>query len=227
MTQLISTPKAARIFRLAASALLTAALAPAALAADAAHVDSSDGANTASASRGPSIGIFEGKSQTDKEHGTSVPNGASEMGWGWAATDDRRIGGQSTASVALVHPGADGSKGALQVTGELKSGSMAPWAGTIWFPGSQPMQPADLSGKKDLSFWVRGTPGDYSLMLMAGSARNIPTYGSFTVTKDWKQVHISLDRYFHYADMQHVYFVAFSVGAPGKFQFELDNVELH
>lgn len=175
---------------------------------------------------GTVVGDFEGKSEASKRYGTLIRSDGTEIGWGWSATDDQRMGGHSTASIDLTHPGAKGSHGALEVSGELKSGFIAPWAGAVWFPGSQPMQPADLSDHEALTFWVRGKPGSYSVMLMSGSTQNIPQYASFSITKDWKRIRIPLQASFPGADFKHVYLVAFSAGGLGKFQFELDRVTL-
>lgn len=171
-------------------------------------------------------GAFEGKAVHSKRYGTVVINRGQGMGWGWSRTDDQRVGGNSSASISLVHPGANGSKGALKVTGELKSGFISPWAGVAWFPGSHPMQPADLSGKKALVFWAKGKPGSYSIMVMTKSPRSIPQYDSFTLTKQWKKYTIPLATSFVGADWKKVYFIAFSAGAFGKFHFELDDVQL-
>jgi hypothetical protein len=176
--------------------------------------------------KGDVAGDFEGKAVTSKRYGTMVRSHGRAIGWGWAATDDSRMRGHSTASIGLVHPGAKGSQGALEVKGELKSGFIAPWAGAVWFPGNQPMQPADLSDRKALTFWVRGKPGSYSVMLMSGSGKSIPQYANFTITKDWRQIRIPLQSSFPGADFKHVYFIAFSAGGLGKFQFDLDRVTL-
>lgn len=176
--------------------------------------------------KGVVIGAFEGKVVNSKTHGTYVLNHGQGTGWGWTPTDDQRVGGHSRASITIVHPGAGGTQGALQASGELNSGFISPWAGAVWFPGSRPMQPADLSSRKDLVFWAKGDPGSYSIMLMAGSARSIPVYTSFKLTKTWKQYTIPLSS-FSGADLKHVYFIAFSAGTYGKFQFELDRVSLY
>lgn len=184
-------------------------------------------ASVATPGSGVVIGAFEGKVVDSAKHGSYVRNAAHGAGWGWTATDDQRVGGKSTAAITIVQPGADGTQGALQASGELNAGFISPWAGALWFPGARPMQPADLSGHKELVFRAKGKPGSYSIMLMAGSARNIPVYASFTMTKDWKQYTIPLATSFTGADLKHVYFIAFSAGTFGPFQFELDQVALH
>ncbi len=50
-------------------------------------------------------------------------------------------GGSSSAIVAV-------RDGALAVTGEIASELALPWAGVIWMPGEQPMQPVDFSGRE-------------------------------------------------------------------------------
>ncbi len=169
------------------------------------------------------IGEFEGKLLQNKQYGTLILSHGHEFGWGWSTTSDQRMGGHSVASIALIHPGADDTHGALRVSGEIKAGfPYGPWAGAIWFPGREPMQPADLSAKHELVFWARGTPGNYSLMLDAGAPGGIPLYASFITTPRWKEYHIPLATSFPNAEWKHVYYIAFSAGNPGKFQFDLD-----
>ncbi|HKV97234.1 MAG TPA: hypothetical protein VJR90_07105 [Gammaproteobacteria bacterium] len=174
------------------------------------------------------IGNFEGKTTVNKQYGTLVINHSPEFGWGWSVTTDQRAGGNSVAEIALIHPGAAGTRGALQITGEIKPGfPYGPWAGAIWFPGHEPMQPADLSAKTELTFWARGKAGSYNLMLMSGSPGDIPLYASFVTTPKWKEYHIPLAASFPNADWKQVYFLAFSAANQGKFQFDLDQVSLH
>ncbi len=174
------------------------------------------------------IGDFEGKTTPNKRYGTLVLSHGHEFGWGWSTTTDQMAGGHSVASIALIHPGADGTHGALQVTGEIKPGfPYGPWAGAIWFPGHEPMQPADLSAKKELTFWARGTPGSYNLMLDCGAPGGIPLYTQFVTTPQWKEYHIPLATSFPNADWKQVYYLAFAAGTNGKFQFDLDQVSLH
>lgn len=173
------------------------------------------------------IGNFEGQTTQNKQYGTLVMSPKGEFGWGWSTTSDERMGGHSRASIGIVHPGVSGTHGALQVSGEIKPGFIAPWAGAIWFPGHYPTQPANLSAKKELSFWARGTPGSYNLMLSTGSANSMPLYAPFVIGKQWKEYHIPLAASFPNADWKQVVYLAFSAANPGKFRFELDQVTLH
>ena len=174
------------------------------------------------------IGDFEGKAVQNKQYGTLIPSHGHEFGWGWSTTTDQLAGGHSVANITLIHPGADGTHGALRVSGEIKAGfPYGPWAGAIWLPGRYPTQPADLSAKKVLTFWARGTPGSYNMMLSTGSANSIPLYSSFVIGKQWKEYHILLATSFPNADWKQVVYLAFTAANPGKFQFDLDQVTLH
>ncbi len=83
-----------------------------------------------------------------------------EAGFGtWDVTTDQMAGGASSASMAV-------RDGALVVTGEIAPGLAFPWAGVIWMPGAQPMQPVDFTGREVIHFRTRGDGRQYSVMLM-------------------------------------------------------------
>lgn len=173
------------------------------------------------------MGAFDDAKLITGKSGPAIIHHGKNMGWGWATTTDQRLGGRSTASISLVKPGADDTAAALRIDGALQPGFISPWGGAIWFPGSKPMQAGDLSGHKALEFWARGTPGGYSVMLMAGSKQGIPRYAAFKVGKQWKHYSIPLADSFPGADLKQVYFIAFSASQMGQFQLDLDQVELH
>ena len=68
----------------------------------------------------------------------------------------------SSANVAV-------QDGALVVTGQIAAGVAFPWAGVIWMPGEQPMQPVDFSGREVIRFSTRGDEREYSMMLMSSA----------------------------------------------------------
>ena len=67
----------------------------------------------------------------------------------WDVTTDQMIGGSSSANVAV-------RDGALVVAGEIAPGLAFPWAGVIWMPGEQPMQPVGFSGREVIRFRTHG-----------------------------------------------------------------------
>src|ERR1017187_7137603 len=74
----------------------------------------------------------------------------------WISTTDAENGGKSTGSMQGVEGGANNSKGALRVSGEIVAGGPFPYSGVMFVPGSSPMDSVDLSGKKTISFWAKG-----------------------------------------------------------------------
>ena len=81
----------------------------------------------------------------------------------WDVTTDQMAGGASTASMAV-------RDGALVVTGEIVPGLAFHWAGVIWIPGAQPMQPVDFTGREVIHFRTRGDGRRYSVMLVTSAA---------------------------------------------------------
>ena len=149
------------------------------------------------------------------------------FGSGWQTTTDQMAGGTSTVSQQWVEAGADGSRGALQVSGEVLPGFAYPWAGTMFFPASAPMQPVDASRRKELVFQVRGDGRQYSAMLFSGpSAQAMPSIRTFTADAQWRKVRLPLSA-FAGADLSQLRGIAFTAGQPqGRFEFVIDQVEL-
>ena len=143
------------------------------------------------------------------------------FGFGWQATSDRMQGGSSTARLSA-------ESGALRVEGEVAAGFPFPWAGTIYFPGAQPMQPVDFAGREVLRFRTRGDGRTYMVMLFgAGGNAAVPPTVLFTAPAEWAAVEIPLAR-FPTAAPGIIGGLAFVAQAPqlGTFAFEIDDVEI-
>ncbi len=104
----------------------------------------------------------------------------------WMDSTDQMAGGKSIVGSEVVAGGAE-SERSLAITGELKSGFGFPWAGAAFFPGEQPMAPADLSTFAGISFWAKGEDGTYQLLLFANKLGRIPATQTFTAGPDWKR----------------------------------------
>lgn len=145
----------------------------------------------------------------------------------WQATSDSLVDGTSTASVERVAGGARGSTGALLIRGEIRAGFAFPWAGAAFFPGSEPMQPVDYSGRHELVFWVRGDGRRYRAMLLSGpSMQGMPSELGFVAGPHWQEVRLPLDA-FRGADLARLRAIVFGAGVPaGQFEFRIDQVEL-
>ena len=80
-------------------------------------------------------------------------------------TTDAMAGGKSVGKMEVVAGGAEGSKGALRVTGEVMEGFAFPWSGVMFSPGAGPMQPANLASHKAIQFWAKGDGQTYQVMM--------------------------------------------------------------
>jgi hypothetical protein len=148
-------------------------------------------------------------------------------GVGWAAVGDENRGGNSKATQRLIEGGAAGSKGALEVTGEVGKAIQYPFAGTMFFPEGPPMQGLmDYSAKKSLTFQARGDGRHYMLMVISGFKMDaIPLMVDFEAGTDWHEVRLDLAN-FGAADFKRVRAIGVGTMGAGPFRFEIDDVRL-
>jgi len=148
----------------------------------------------------------------------------AEFGSGWQISTDSMIGGKSTATMAIVAGGANGTRGALEVSGTLAAGAAYPWAGAMFFPAATPMAPVDLSKFKTIVFWARGDGGAHQVMVFAARLGNIPATQPFTPGPEWREFVLPLAS-FSGIDGSDLRGVLFSAGSkPGPFRFTIDDV---
>ena len=149
----------------------------------------------------------------------------SRLGSGWIATSDRMAGGASDAALARVDGGADGTAGALRVSGTVRAGATQRWAGAFLNPGAQMMQALDGRGLRELSFRIRGDAGRVVVLLFSGAQGTRPALQPVAVGADWAPVVVPLSG-FDGADLAQVRAFAITTDAEGAFAFELDQVEI-
>jgi len=146
----------------------------------------------------------------------------------WQTATDAMNGGKSTAGMSLVQPGADNSKGALQVSGEIVPGAQITFPGAMFGPGSAPMQPVNLSGKKEIRFWAKGDGSSYTLVVLtaARSGQNgMPAMTQFFAGPEWKEYKFPFSTF--ETDGEDIAALVFaSAQRVGKFRFQLDQVEI-
>jgi len=146
----------------------------------------------------------------------------------WLASGDSQMGGKSTSSMDVVQPGANGTKGALEVKGEVVAGSPYPWAGLLFSPGSAPMQPTNLSRKSTIAFWAKGDGQTYTLLVLtearSGSSGEMPAMTTFTAGPEWKQYSFPFSTF--QTDGSDITGIGFIHAQTGKFQFQIDQVEI-
>lgn len=153
---------------------------------------------------------------------------SANYGW-WMAASDAMNGGKSTISIAPVGPGANGTKGALRVSGEVIAGTGFPWAGALFVPGSaqgQPAEPANLSAKKTISFWAKGDGKPCVVAVMTeANAGGMPKMQLFTPGAEWKQYSFPMSAFG--TDGGDISQLIFARGqSAGKFEFLIDEVEI-
>jgi imidazolonepropionase-like amidohydrolase len=148
----------------------------------------------------------------------------AEFGSAWQISTDARMGGKSEAAMKVVAPGANGTGGALEVTGVLAGGAPYPWAGPMFFPGATPMAPVDVSRFKEIVFWARGDGGECQLMVFATRLGTIPATYTFTAGAEWKEFVVPF-KALSDLDGTDIRGVLFSAGTrPGPFRFAIDEV---
>ena len=148
----------------------------------------------------------------------------ARFGSGWVISTDSFRGGQSTAQMKVVAGGAEGSKGALEIDGTIVQNSIA-WSGAMFFPGSAPMSPVNLSSRKAITFWARGDGKSYRLMVYSQSNGFIPKMQSFTATAEWKKITIPFSEFETDGhDVMGIFFGAWA--EPGPFSLTIDNIKL-
>ena len=150
---------------------------------------------------------------------------ATRYGQNWTVTTDQLAGGRSVASETWTAGGANGSRGAMRVTGTIAPELPYAWGGTLFMPGDKPFDAVDFSARKTLVFQIRGEARELSAMLFSGSASNrLPAVVRFAVSPQWTEVRIPLDR-FEGADPSRLRGMAITAGLPaGPFSFEIDDV---
>jgi imidazolonepropionase-like amidohydrolase len=150
---------------------------------------------------------------------------AANFGAGWMKSTDAMMGGKSKVEYKLTPGGAEGSRGALQIKGEIIEGSQFRWAGAFFCPGKPPMTPVNLSSKKAISFWAKGDVRTYAVEIFAQSLGYIPAIKTFSVGAEWKEFKFPFtDFNLDGSDIMGIFIGA--SGEPGAFTMTIDNVRL-
>jgi len=149
---------------------------------------------------------------------------ASPFGSGWMPSTDQFAGGKSTVRLDVLPALPDGQI-PLAVQASVAPGLPYAWSSVAFMPGTQPMQPADLSAARVLRFKVRGDGKTYQVMIM-GAANSRPSSVPFVAGKEWEDISVPLSA-FAGIDPTAVAMLAFSAGPqPGEYRFELADVRL-
>ena len=150
---------------------------------------------------------------------------ATTFGLGWRASAGSLLGGhRPEAQIIIVDGGANNSRKAIQITGAITPGVFG-WAGAMFFAGTRPMFPVNLSSKQAISFSTRGDGRTYQVMLFTKSKGVVPSVKRFTSGPDWQAITVPLaDFGTDGSDLQGLMFAELAV--PGNFRFLIDDIRL-
>lgn len=143
----------------------------------------------------------------------------------WMPNTDSFAGGTSTVDMEVVPAGEGGSGLVLRLTGTITDAVPYAWAGAMWSPGSQPMQPVDLSSRKGLAFRARGDGRSYRVLVFSQSRGMVPIARPFTAPAEWTEFAMTWEDFgIDGSDVMGILIV----GSPpaGSFEVFVDDVRL-
>jgi hypothetical protein len=150
---------------------------------------------------------------------------AVRFGLPWMTSTDAMAGGKSQGTIEIVDGGASGTAKALRITGTVDGGLPYAWSGAAFSPSSAPMQPANLSSKKELVFHARGDGKTYRVMLFAQTRGMMPLVRTFETTAGWKEYVMPFAAFG--TDGRDVMLLAIAGGpSPGAFELFVDEIRL-
>jgi len=157
---------------------------------------------------------------SDFESGTT----ATTFGAGWSVTTDALANGKSESAMKVVNNGASGSAKSLEITGTISPALPYAWGGAMFSPGQQMMTPANLSSKKEVSFWAKGDGKTYRVMIFTEGKGYTPLMQDFVAGSEWKQYTFPFSA-FNGIDGHDLMALMFVGGPqPGPFAFQIDDV---
>lgn len=178
-------------------------------------------AEAAAAAQAPAPPGLETGLISDFEDGASA-----KFGTGWMLSTDSIAGGKSTGEMKVVDGGANSGKHAIDISGQIDGTLPYAWAGVMWSPGSQPFAAMNLSSKKAISFFAKGDGQTYRVLVFTAAGGYMPAQQTFTAGPDWKRTTFPFSA-FNGTDGHDITAILFVGGpAPGKFDFQIDDVSL-
>lgn len=157
---------------------------------------------------------------SDFESGTAT----ATFGAGWSVTTDAMANGKSEAAMKVVSGGANGSARSLEITGTISPALPYAWGGAMFSPGQQMMAPANLSSKKEVSFWAKGDGKPYRVMIFAESKGYTPLMQSFVAGSEWKEFVFPFSAFNGIDGHDIMAFMVVGGPQPGPFALQVDDV---
>jgi hypothetical protein len=156
-------------------------------------------------------------------------------GLSWIVFADDLVGGGSTGQIALVEPGAAGSRKALRLQSQIGEDFRAPFAG-VWTAAQADGLPADLSAYQGIRFHAKGRGGTFRVGLRCGQgASSMNFVKSFDTPQEWTAFTVPFSELEPQGKTevqwapQLVSWVGFSTTrpTPGEVELQIDQVELY
>lgn len=153
----------------------------------------------------------------------------ASSGLSWISVADDLMGGSSIAELRVTAPGAR-SRHALQVAGEVAAGGFA----GAWVALDGRAQPTDVTDFEGIRLRIRGL-GTLQLGLRAGPLPGFNYMAPLEAGKDWTEVAVpfvnlrATNQGAPVIDLRAVRWLGVSTrsGSTGRFEFEIDDVELY
>jgi imidazolonepropionase-like amidohydrolase len=152
-------------------------------------------------------------------------DGSADAAFGteWMPSTDAMIGGGSTLRFEVV---ATGTGHALRMRGTVDAALPNAWAGMMWSPGRQPMEPRDLSDRTGLRFRTQGDGRGYAVLVFARRSGMQPVLRQFETSAEWAEISMPWTEFgTDGSDVMAVLFVA--TPPAGDFDFQVDDVRLY
>jgi len=156
---------------------------------------------------------------------------AAAYGIGFTATDDKMRGGNSSVSQRLVDGGADHTRAALEVTGDVGTAIQYPFVGTSFLPNGKPQADflnqgyMDYSSRHTLRFDARGDGKNYMVVIMGPRVDAMPGMYGFVAGPEWHEVRVPLQD-MGGVDLHRVKVISIGSMSPGEFRFQIDGVRI-
>lgn len=110
----------------------------------------------------------------------------------------------------------------MRINGDVVAGP-ASWAGVMFSPGNAQMQPVNLSARKAVTLKVRGTPGEYVLVMLHGQSQVAAV--PIDVGDEWREIRVPLAK-LEGADLTRVMSFGVTNSRAGHFQVDIDDVAI-
>lgn len=137
-----------------------------------------------------SVQIAAPKNGLDARVLSDFENGSLDAAFGtqWMPTADDIAGGKSTGTIEIADDGAASTSRSLRIRGTIDAAIPYAWYGAMWSPTAVPMQPADLSSKKEVRFFAKGDGKTYRVMVFSASKGMMPAIATFIASAEWREV---------------------------------------